>query len=319
MSNFPHGFANGVTIRGLPLTMVNPGKVVWVNNSGVLPDGSRSPSNGNTGSYLQALSTINSAVGKCTANRGDVIAVMPGHAETISNATTLLLNKAGVTIIGLGTGTKRPTLTFDTATTASIPVSADNIAIMNCVFKANFAAVVAPFTLTTAAHFALYNCEFRDISAILNFKYVVNVGATSNAADGLQIETCKRVGAGATSGTALVNMAGTNDRIVIRNNYVAHLAVTDAGLMPIATGKVVTNAIIDSNVLNFVGATSATTGTLITTDGTTNSGVICKNLIKSLDDTSPILVTASSGFIFSQNFYQANADKSGFLLPALDT
>jgi hypothetical protein len=73
------------------------------------------------------------------------------------------------------------------------------------------------------------------------------------------------------------------------------------------------------NIMSFVGATNATTGTMITTDGTTNSGMISRNLIQSLDATSEILVTASSGFLFSQNYSSAVADKSGYLLPAGDS
>ena len=318
MTNFPNGFANGVSIRGLPLQQCYPGKVFWVNNSSVLAENGRSGSNGNDGSYESPFATIDYAVGRCVANRGDIIMVMPGHAETVANATTILFDVAGVAIIGLGLGSNRPTLTFSTATSASIPVSADNISVSNILCKANLAAIVAPFTLSTAKNFTLDNCEFRDNSSILNFKWVVNVGATSNAADGLTILNSKRYGDGATNATALVNMAGTNDRVTLKNNYVAHKATTGAGLMPIATGKVVTNLLCDGNIMNFVGATGLTDGTMITTDGTTNSGMICRNFIQSLDATTEILVTASSGFNFSQNYSSAVADKSGYLLPAAD-
>jgi len=318
ISNFPNGFNNGLMVRGLPLTMAHPGQIFWVNNSGVLPYNGVGASNNNAGTYLAPFSTLNYAVTQCTASRGDIIMIMPGHAETISSATALALNKAGVAVVGLGKGTTRPTFTLDTATTTTIAVSAANISIVNCLFKANFAAIVALFTLSTAKYFNLQDCDFVDNSSILNFKWIVNVGTTANAADGLRIEDCKRMGAGATNATALVNMAGTNDNVVIKNNYVAHNATTDAGLMPIATGKVVTNLDVDNNVINLVGSAGATTGILITTDGTTNSGIVRRNFVQSLDATSEILVTASSGLIYSQNYYSGAADKSGYLLPAAD-
>ena len=66
-SNFPNGFANGVTIRGVPLTITNPGEVFWVNGSGVLAKGGVGGSNGNDGSYQRPFATIDYAVGKCTA------------------------------------------------------------------------------------------------------------------------------------------------------------------------------------------------------------------------------------------------------------
>lgn len=319
MSHYPNGFMNGVSIRGLPIQVQYPGKVFFLNNSSVVASNGIGGSDSNKGTYQQPFSTLAGAIASCTASRGDVIMVMPGHAETISSATALTLNVAGVAIIGLGQGDLRPTFTLGTATTATINVSASQVAISNCLFKANFAAIVSCFTLTTAKHFVLDNCEFRDNSSVLNFKFIVNVGATSNAADGLYMDKCMRFGLGATTGTAIVNMAGTNDRLVIKDSYLAHAATSDAGLMPIATGKIVTNMIINNNVLNLVGSTGATTGTIITTDGTTNSGIISRNLIQSLDATTEILVTASSGFIFSQNYSSAVADKSGYLVPAADS
>lgn len=264
------------------------------------------------------FTTIDAAIGRCQASRGDVILVLPGHAETISNATTILADIAGVRIVGIGNGTIRPTLTFDTATTASIPVSAASIQFENFIFVANFAAIVSPFTLTTAKDFAILNCEFRDTSAILNFVNLVDTNTTTADADGLTITGCKRIGPGATNSTTIVKMDGTNDRVTITDNYFAHLATTGGGLMIIATGKVVTNAIIKRNDCNFLGATGLTTGILITTDGSTNSGLLAFNQVFGLDATTEILVTASSGFKFSQNFYSGTADTSGYLLPAAD-
>lgn len=263
--------------------------------------------------------TVALAFAQCTAAQGDAILVLPGHTETFSSATAAAWNISGVTIIGLGRGSLRPTFTLDTGTTTTITVSAANIKVQNCIFVANFAAIVSAFTTTTAKDFQIDQCEFRDTSAILNFTNIVSTATTSNAADGLTITNSKRIGAGADSNTTIVNMLGTNDRVTIENNYFAHLAVTGGGLMIIATGKIVTNASIRKNVCNFLGATSLTTGTLITTNGTTNSGVIAENYDQNLDATTEILVTAGSGFIFFQNFHSGAADKSGYLLPAADS
>ena len=46
--------------------------------------------------------TIDYAVGLATASKGDVIYVMPGHNETIAAATSLVIDKIGLSIIGLG-------------------------------------------------------------------------------------------------------------------------------------------------------------------------------------------------------------------------
>ncbi len=47
ISNFPSGFANGITIRGVPLLQTNPGQVFWVYNGTAILPGQRGGSDGN--------------------------------------------------------------------------------------------------------------------------------------------------------------------------------------------------------------------------------------------------------------------------------
>lgn len=317
ISNFPGGFRSGVTIRNVPVNIAYPGKVFWLNNSSVPSDGGVGGSDSNQGTYKAPFSSLMGALANCVSGRGDVIMVMPGHAETIASPSAYAIASNGVAIVGLGIGDQRPTFTMGTANTSTLNISGNSVTIHNCLFKANFAGIVAAITLSGKS-LTLSNCEFRDNSSILNFARVVSTSATSNACDGLWIENCQMLGLGATANSCLVRMQGTNDRLVMRGNYVAHKATSDAGLMPIASGKVVTNMICDNNIINLVGATGVTTGIIITTDGSTNSGVICRNFIKSLDATTEILVTASSGFIYYNNYYSGAADTSGYLLPVAD-
>src|SRR3954465_1858829 len=48
------------------------------------------------------FATIDYAVGQCSANQGDLILVLPGHAETVSAAAGLALDVAGITVLGIG-------------------------------------------------------------------------------------------------------------------------------------------------------------------------------------------------------------------------
>ena len=264
--------------------------------------------------------TLLGAIGACNANAGDQILVCAGFTGNISSATALAINKAGIRLIGLGVGNNRPIITVDTGATSTIVVSAANVLIQNFIFVANFAAIASLFTLTTAKDFQLLNCEFRDTSSVLNFDAIVTTDTTSNDADGLTIQGCMRIGAGADSNTTIISMLGTNDRLYVQGNYFAHAATTTGGLMIIATGKIVTNARILDNICNFVASSGANTGLLITTNGSTNSGIVGGNFVQALDATSPILVTASSGFIYSKpNWYTHTADKSGYALPPADS
>src|ERR1700704_3590037 len=134
-SNYPNGLSGGVSIRNGPITQTNPGLVFWVsNNTTGLLAGQRGGSDGNRGTFDAPFATLNYAMTQCVANRGDIIFIKPGHAETITAAGTLGLGVAGVAIVGLGYGSSRPTFTYTTANTASINVTANNISIQNCVF-----------------------------------------------------------------------------------------------------------------------------------------------------------------------------------------
>jgi hypothetical protein len=129
-----------------------------------------------------ALNTVKNALAKVTASNGDVIWVAPGHAETISSATSMALNKAGVTIIGLGYGAMRPTFTFS-ETASNIPISAASVWLENILCVANVDQIVAGITIS-AADCTLKNVEWRDVTdkeAILSI-------LTTSAADRLTID-----------------------------------------------------------------------------------------------------------------------------------
>lgn len=146
-TNFPQGFANGMSVRGMPLLQMQPGQVFWVSNAPVLAPQERAGSNNNRGTFLDPFATLAFGVNTaCVAGRGDIVFVGPGHRETISDAVTLALRMSGVAVIGLGSGNMRPTFTLDTATTANIPVTGANMSVQNCLFIANFAAIASVFT-----------------------------------------------------------------------------------------------------------------------------------------------------------------------------
>src|SRR5262245_44934865 len=81
------------------------------------------------------FSTIDYAVGQCTANQGDIIVVLPGHVEVVTAAGGLALDVAGIRIVGLGEGDLKPRVNFTTADTADCNVDADDITVEGLVFR----------------------------------------------------------------------------------------------------------------------------------------------------------------------------------------
>ena len=116
MSNYPEGFPEGVLIRGVPINNFHKGEIFYVDGSSVL--GANQGSGGaNTGkgTYKQPFATIDYAIGRCTADRGDIIVVMPGHTEDITAAGGIDIDVDGVSIIGVGRGDVQPRIDFNNA------------------------------------------------------------------------------------------------------------------------------------------------------------------------------------------------------------
>lgn len=106
-----------------------------------------------------AFATIDQAISACKANNGDVVMVLPTHVETITAASGIDLDVAGVTVIGLGQGTERPTVTLGTATTASVDFSAANCTIRNIRFVCNVDSL-ATFIEGGAGNATIEDCDF---------------------------------------------------------------------------------------------------------------------------------------------------------------
>ncbi len=151
-TNFPQGFAYGLSVRGMPLTQMQPGQVFFVGNGPVLNPNQKAASDGNRGTFLDPFATLNYAVNTATlSGRGDIVFILPGHRETIADATTFAFNSGAVAVIGLGAGNVRPTFTFTTATTANIPVRSSGCSIQNCIFINNFLDIASTFTGISAS------------------------------------------------------------------------------------------------------------------------------------------------------------------------
>jgi len=116
------------------------------------------------------LATIDYAIGLATASQGDIIYVMPGHAENIAAAGGFDCDKIGLTIQGLGVGNNRPTITF-TATTSDVDIDAASTTIKNLRFVGgvdNWAVCID----VNAAYFEMTDCEFVTATATVCYNFI---------------------------------------------------------------------------------------------------------------------------------------------------
>ena len=319
-SNYPGGF-NNVTIRGVPITQSHPGQVYWVSNATPTLPGQVGGSDGNPGTFNAPFGTLEYAITSCTANRGDIIFIKPGHAETISSATALAFDIAGVAIVGLGAGTKRPTFTLGTAATTTIAVSADNISILNCRFIGNFLGITSAFTVAAAAHFTIDNCSFTDTSAILGFLSAVKTTVSTNS-DFLQVSNCFIKSDATTKSVAPIVVLNTMTGLTLTDNYVVQtVAQNNVSQFLSHAALVMTAALISGNKVYCVNTDTATGACLISTTATTGSGIVMNNTIRALDVAAAIVVTANAvQYGMFNNLYIGDGTmNSGFVLPAIGT
>lgn len=130
---------------------------------------------------LRYYSTIAAAISACVASRGDVVLVAPGHTETLT--AVLTLSKAGVSVIGLGSGSLKPALTSNGAIDC-VDITAAGVTFKNFHFP-------APETdnATSAINVSGANVTIEDITGIgsQTAKNVVDMITIASGANDLTI------------------------------------------------------------------------------------------------------------------------------------
>lgn len=310
LTAYPHGISSfGVPVIGSGSQIpVSTGSYFFVDSStGAAGNDGKSPS--------FPFATVAQAISASTADKGDVIILMPGHAEALT-ATSFALSKAGIQVVGLGTGLKRPTFTA-AVTGGTVTVSANNCAVKNCRFVANVDNATTAFTLTTAKEFTLEGNEFIDNSSALHWLSVLTVGTTDNAADGLRIIGNSWWGL-AIAPAAAFSVTGDLDRLYISDNDITMASTDDEGSFLTLTADTIRAARILRNRHFVTAATTTSVGIFITGSATDCTGIVAYNLVTSLDTTTELIATAGTGLAFFENYYTGTADASGKLWPVVD-
>ena len=310
-SNYPDGFASGVTIRGVPIQQLHPGNIYWVSNTTVLPDGADiSPSDGNDGSFLRPFKTIDYAIGQCKADRGDIIMVAPGYTETIANATSLLMDVAGIAIIGCGLGGLRPTLSFS-GTGSNIPITAENMSITNVLFESTVENCASAFTATgtaTPKNLTIENCEFRDTGAALSFTAIVSGNATANCLDGFNFLKNKVHLLDATALTTCIKVIIASDHVRLMDNEIVTPALNDTPALATFGNKIMLDLVIGRNRV-FRPSTVTATPVLYSGTGATCTGYVFSNYVWHLDSAggNGLMASTGMGLGFAENYCHTTA------------
>jgi hypothetical protein len=283
ISAYPGGFPNGLSVRGVPLTLTYSNRIFWV-HSGTGSDSGK-------GTESQPFDTLAYAITRCTEDRGDIIFVKAGHSESISTAD-LDLSVAGVTIVGLGNGSNRPTLLFTgTTDTTRLDISANNITLINFLISMTDNDGVDSTIVINGTDVEIGHCEFRATSDDQADTFIT-VGVADNDADRAYIHDCKFISLTAGANSAIL-IAKDHDDVRIENCRIDG-DWADAGIEIPADGNACTNLKIENNYVR-----NRQTGDHAIQIAAVTSGILRNNTL--VADTPDIIVSAVANMIYDNN------------------
>lgn len=161
----------------------------------------------------RVYTTIQAAVNAASANRGDVVLVLPGYDHTLGRADSWAT--AGVHVIGLGTGNARPIVRY-TATTDEVGIAANNVHVKNIRFLSAVDSCARAVDLDTGfsgAH--IEECAF-DFNANTNdFRTMLRVGQARSLIENNEFRAEDTAGAG----RAIEFNGGYADFTKVRGNF----------------------------------------------------------------------------------------------------
>ncbi len=291
---------NALRFTDVPTT----GDVYFVNSA----TGADATTNGRT--IAAPFATLAYALGHVTASQNDTIYVLPGHAEAVIAAGTINWSLAGVTVIGLGEGTARPTFSWTTILSATMTMGSANCRISNCIFDLSGISALVSGIVVTAAGCKIDNCTFITALAGTGTAPLGSI-LTSAAANYLTIADNQFLGPALTpttiaAATGCIQLVGGTG-IRITGNFMTPWCTTTTG--PIACTTTLTNNIqITRNYIYNQTLSSSKCISLLT--GST--GIISDNRMQMLGGgTTPIGADAAA---WINNYYSSTIATLGVIL-----
>lgn len=297
LTNYP----DGITSFGVP----------QMGSSGVIPTTTGKyffVANNSLGSVTPFYTTLQNALDQCVAGRGDVVIIEPGYTENISAAGGITMSKAGVTVVGLGNRSQRPTFTWS-ATAATWLISAAGCQVQNIATTASIDEVVSMFNVTGAA------CTFDDVGYIDTATFTTIQFALVTGTR-FVMQNCYHYASAAAATAAYWVSLGGADRSQIFNNTF-HMTMANSASSAII-GSVATAPLgiqITGNTFYLAGGTTIASAVLLVASTT---GMVTYNNAY-ISATSQVGTFALASCAGAQNFTTNALNKSGIIDPAADT
>lgn len=251
------------------------------------------------------FASIDYAVGKCTASKGDVIYVLPGHVETITG-TGVTVDVAGVSVIGLGHGSLMPQIKHNHAD-AEVSIAADNVTWQGIRHSADVTDVKVAIEIEDGIDYCtVRGCVF-DVVTTATDEFLVSV-RTNDASNFALIED-NDFDMGLGAAVAAISFTKDTDGTIVRKNRVRGDYST-ACINGITTKS--TKLLIEDNLL-----INGDAGNIGTEPGiellTASTGVIRRNDIVCNLVTKAAAIVADTCLLF-ENYYNEDVGGTGGLI-----
>lgn len=263
-------------------------------------------SGGDGATPASAKTTLAAAL--ALAQSGDRIFIAPGHAETISAAGGITWSQSGITVIGLGVGSVRPTFTFS-ATASTFVISGSNNVLSNVRCTSSIDEMVLMFSVT-GSNVILDRVDHFETTSCQTIAFAAFTTGTDCA-----VQNCNHYQATAAAATQIWITATSNTRFrLVNNNF--YLALKDAAAGAVFFGVTSTNILLSGNNVKLTGFSANLLSAFLSLNTTT--GLVANNNIGT-DAAANTTVNDMPG-CYSFNTLVTNVvDKSGILDPIADT
>ena len=250
------------------------------------------------------FATVSYAISAATANNDDWIVCMQGHSETITSAAQLNVNKAGLKIVGLGTGRNRPTFNYTTDVAASFDINSANALLRNLVFTLTGVDALTAGINVKAADCTIEDCEIE----LADSSNQATLGIlTTAAANRMIVRRCHLHGSNNAGAATAIRVVGTTDSQILDNIIQGSFTTTIGGINIATTAAV--NLMIGRNIIQ--NLTAVSTKCIVDTI-TATTGQIWENRMQILSGTAPI--TAATMSWVGANYYAAALGTAGTLI-----
>jgi len=239
--------------------------------------------------------TVQGAIDRAEADAGDYVFIAPGHTETVDSTGDVLINKSGITVIGLGQGDLLPL--FDiTSTSGKIQISENDVTLKNVRVRpgagsSGCAAGIELLSTTAARNITLDGIVWGPRSAQgAAFDTMIDLGTNSSVANYF-------------------------DGLTIKNNVFQYYttSVTGAGIAI----NLVTDGIDNLSVLDNRGAIFCS-GSWIQSSGTSYGTNISGNVIHNQSTSAPLVDLNGTAIYGTMGFNTFSGQSTGAYTTLID-